>query len=575
MDKKRFENLIKGSIRRRFGRFNPKHPEYSATIDALDDWQDMYSNPEGRRNAFDGPVSQTAGERARTFNKLAGATHMRRNSQTGEREFLLHRGISPDERRNTVKNGHVTHDDVSSWTPHHEVAKEFAATYSGKGIEMNSPGEFANRIPEHIKQHVLSAWIPESKIAGSPHQFNVHEKYQREHEVLVHPHTSQLVAPPAKSKLQIKLGKSLEDRARGRIGLPSGRLAKAFKSLDLNTSRYRAGQPFEPDVTLNRDQHRDPTWGSYNADLYHGLRPGQDLNPNPEQDRTTRFMTFAGRGDANPTAVLKAPLDWQELRIHPGQVRKTHWSHYLDPNFRTTHRDATFHMLADRVFGLGHYIPKTGIFRHPATGEPWSAQQYVAGSQIGNPQDELHGIERSGDLHRLAIMDTILGNNDRHRENMRLDQTGHLKLIDNSAAFDYSHKHQRQVPAYADHLIRSAAPSSVHAWLQRLNPRDLAEEMSKTKAPKLLTEKAVQRLGSLQRWSRHIQANPQASQDFGHGLELARTNRFTPGENPNVLDVARKDLYGRINRGTPAQKTTATPEEKTEQVPDVKKPNLR
>ena len=87
------------------------------------------------------------------LNKLSGRTQSRKNLQTGEREFLLHRQLSQREldkyRKDNVYSNHETH---SSWTPFRSSITE------SHGIYSKAEGE------EQKYNHILSAWIPESKI---------------------------------------------------------------------------------------------------------------------------------------------------------------------------------------------------------------------------------------------------------------------------------------------------------------------------------------------------------------------------------------------------------------------------
>jgi hypothetical protein len=193
--------LAKGAARRIFGPFNPDSEEYKDHASDLPQWQED-ANPEARDTLFSEPNKMTAGERHRAFNKLAAKTKMRRNILTGEREFLLHRGMSKKERDGAIKKDetgkeYAAHTGSSSWTPHYEVARGFAADYSGLAHDGQTRGDLLSKHPEYFKRHTVSAWIPESKIKGSVHQLgHPNLPSHGEHEIIVAPnHNSDLADP--------------------------------------------------------------------------------------------------------------------------------------------------------------------------------------------------------------------------------------------------------------------------------------------------------------------------------------------------------------------------------------------
>ncbi len=117
---------------------------------------------------------------ARSLHRLHGLTQVRRSTTSGQREFLLHRGIGPDEV-SLVHDGHYHGDtDASSWTPSSERAQRFVAP-GGK---------------------LISAWVPESSVStylpilGSMHRGQKGPLESREeHEVVVKPGKFQLHVP--------------------------------------------------------------------------------------------------------------------------------------------------------------------------------------------------------------------------------------------------------------------------------------------------------------------------------------------------------------------------------------------
>ena len=58
----------------------------------------------------------SSNSKIRALNKLMSRTKWRKNNQTGEREFLLHRQMGDYEFSKKVNNEKISHDKESSWT---------------------------------------------------------------------------------------------------------------------------------------------------------------------------------------------------------------------------------------------------------------------------------------------------------------------------------------------------------------------------------------------------------------------------------------------------------------------------
>ncbi|MEM4379226.1 MAG: hypothetical protein QXL01_00875, partial [Thermoplasmatales archaeon] len=414
-------------------------------------------------------------------------------------------------------------------------------------------------------------------------------------------------------ELKYKLFKTsapLEDRIKCKLNIQTQEdvLVKAYKNKQLNIKQYEAF-----DERALGPEHSDPNWHGYNNDVFIGLYPHKDLEPGiGGKNRTTKIMRIVG-GPEGKKAVIKAPLDWRELGLvydkkhkdfdrnmdqyrtayrewakkknsalssgksfteDPPQKppsfalkRLTETSAFLHPNFRSTHREAAFNLLADKFFNLGHHVARTSVFRHPKTGAPWSAQEYIEGSNVTNPVQLKHH-EQTGDLHKLAAMDVILGNNDRHWGNLKLDKNNRMKLIDNGGSFDYSNRIvTAEYPKYINHVLSYQPPKEFHRWLHGLTEAGMKSYLKQANVPDVLGNVALQRLAAMKQWSRNAMANPHHSKDFAGALDMARIPRLNADQ--AFLESAKQALKDRIKRGDPYS-PLGNPEDKTLIMPPKK-----
>ena len=191
--------LEKG-VMRRIAPFNPSKDVQPEDKEAVHAWQtygqDDFTGDYNEPNPAiirEGLSEMHPAAKKRALHRLHGKTPARRNPRTGEREFLLHRGVSAEEAAGSIKDNEVQHRDRSSWTIRPQIAVDFARDpYFSNSMERpEEPDEALN------PGGIISAWIPESKIVHVPRQYgNVRgigeNDYALEHEIIVDPHQSQL-----------------------------------------------------------------------------------------------------------------------------------------------------------------------------------------------------------------------------------------------------------------------------------------------------------------------------------------------------------------------------------------------
>lgn len=302
----------------------PFQPRTDMTPDAMDEirrWQ-ANANVVEREN-----VSQTgmpATGISRALHKLHAHTQVRVDPATGNREFLLHRGMGQDEYEGTVGPwGHVGSVPgeqfvkgklASSWTPHYDQAERFSGQYEDGGPTKKLP--------------VVSAWIPETRITAVPNQVDGGGEFAPEHEVIVGPHYSKLATPeeiriPNPGNLNInerinQAGRMAErpthqdERLRARVTANRLRTAHASK---LPPKGPKGRQPPETDDPLERAER---SHAPLELDHYSPMRGLKRIDPSfqgtgafglhgGEAQRTSRIpRTYYYHAGTEPESTFKS-----------------------------------------------------------------------------------------------------------------------------------------------------------------------------------------------------------------------------------------------------------------------------
>lgn len=99
--------------------------------------------------------------------------------------------------------------------------------------------------------------------------------------------------------------------------------------------------------------------------------------------------------------------------------------------------EGLYHNLAHQFFGLGQYVPTTAVFANPGLrGAQESIQQMVEGASHEMDPKAIKKLGDSGELDKLALMDAVMGQADRHQANYVFSKKApHLHLIDNGRIF--------------------------------------------------------------------------------------------------------------------------------------------
>ena len=215
-------------------------------------------------------------------------------------------------------------------------------------------------------------------------------------------------------------------------------------------------------------------------------------------------------------------------------------------NFTTAHREAAFYSLAKNFFGLGKYVPVTAAFTDPVRNQSFSAMALVPNAEHLEVRDRNTGVSvknaaeiekdpnmmfttggdnfrdfdfeprnqeqaatldalgDSGDLDKMAIMDVVLGNSDRHINNFLFSPNGGFHLIDHGQTFD---TRPLGPPSYIG-MRKAVSPwkesvsQGVIDWLLTLKPEKLGEKMQELGVPDDAIKASLLRLAKMREYAR-------------------------------------------------------------------------
>ena len=169
------------------------------------------------------------------------------------------------------------------------------------------------------------------------------------------------------------------------------------------------------------------------------------VNNTPEQKALIDGVDLSRNLKAKPVHVTESLTSPTQMWIpHPDGKRLVlvkHGHEWSYPHMGA--RETAYHNLARDVFGLGDYVPLTAMANHPG-GWEMSMQEMVKNPEHHNSGSDAHlktlmQLGDAGELHKLAAMNYILGNDDRHGNNYLFsrgdDAKLSLKLIDHGHTF--------------------------------------------------------------------------------------------------------------------------------------------
>jgi hypothetical protein len=291
----------------------------------------------------------------------------------------------------------------------------------------------------------------------------------------------------------------------------------------------------------------------------------------PEQTKLIHGLDFhnskpmrgsvAGAAHRATNPLIGKDVLLKRANAHANQKERGH----LENGFNSAKREVLFHNMARDYFGMGKHVPATAGFSR--NGEDFSAQEMQDSATHAdlkkNPADQLDGaaegenpfeqpkkmgefadpshaetlksLHGSGDLHKMALMDNIMGYHDRHAGNYMMDKGNKLHLIDNGTSFDYGNFDQTHYPDYLEHaedpnikgmgLDNTQAHPEAVKWLNSLDPAK-AKEMLAAHGHSEDSPATQGFLRRLQGMKNSLNNGPEHYKSLDNALD---TNRLTTG----------------------------------------------
>lgn len=486
-----YEILEKMGAMARLAPFNPRKDANALQVSHLKEWQ-LTAKPDYRNILT--PMHPNA--KARVLQKLGSRTLVRKNPNTGMREFLLYRGMSDKERAVSLVGGHINHLENSSWTPSLNIATGFENPDSQNDWIKGSHKE---------KRKPVGAWIPESHILHTPNMYLPDSRHKKEEEVIVAPnHNSEVAAHDIKWQPE-HLQNTLNSRTSyGLSGVnelkwqrdnvkkseqnlsqisPDSELIQDILGFNPSSSKiFDAARFLSGNTTVSLDKFRQALYEEDdlpsaalkafgleitpdNLKALESIQSIQHLNKN-EQPCTAQSVVAGTSSGKDVTEQLKA--SFKDHFVVPVTLGGKHSAGSMlardnekattwllkpgvggspaagvdeEPAPQAT-REAAFYAIA-KAWGLGNDIPRTELMiidgAQYAAIEllPWNYRNLdkLDKQSVGQARKILEPYRISGQLYKWAILDYVLGNADSHLQNTLASPEGKVYLIDHGSAF--------------------------------------------------------------------------------------------------------------------------------------------
>lgn len=301
-------------------------------------------------------------------------------------------------------------------------------------------------------------------------------------------------------------------------GFDHAELQKIPRSPDFHVERFPEELHASP--ILDANQHALP--GTLRHPEAHALLQGFDLNQPRKYDNSDEnkngYQSFWAKGPNGKHVFVK------EDNEETGEAKN----------------EAVYHNLAKDFFGLGKYVPTVAAAFDPATGKHHAFIEHAEGNHLHGKHDTnseegkaLLKLGDSGELHRLAVMNHVMQNGDRHQWNYLLGGPEGIKLIDHGLIFEPGHydSSPHYLRAYQNMKTKTAQPhgdldENTKQWILGLDANRLNQQLTEHGVAAPHVAESVRRLTAMQNYLRHP---PQFEKAHGiDNLLMAHTGAIKP-----------------------------------------------
>jgi hypothetical protein len=227
------------------------------------------------------------------------------------------------------------------------------------------------------------------------------------------------------------------------------------------------------------------------------------FNRNPEQQALIHGIDFRVPGKLGERGVNCYKSHWRA----GGNKKTVYVKEAPEDAFSEARCEALYHNLAHDFFGLGEHVPHVALLRHPRTGQEHAVIERVDGEHVntyapGDHRDTLIQHQNDGSIDKLAFMNMITGNGDRHEGNWLVGNDGKLKMIDHGYAFGSglslgnSPTYWREWDGNRNWKNEPPHPAAME-WINRLDPNKLKDMLTDHEVPEYMQGFMLERLNSL------------------------------------------------------------------------------
>lgn len=161
----------------------------------------------------------------------------------------------------------------------------------------------------------------------------------------------------------------------------------------------------------------------------------------------------------------------------------------------SSERAVIYFNLARDFWGMSDHVPMTSAFLHPQTKATHHAEIVIPSSRSGHEpgefSEQIKNAANSGVLHRICLMDYVMGVHDRHLGNIIIDPINNIFVTDNDKCLGS--------PNYPEYMFlldahNKIVPHEEISWLQGFDSKMLLKSLLDSGCPKEYSKHCALRL---------------------------------------------------------------------------------